>query len=488
MKHKRTSLLSLLALTVLATLLVGAPQNHGAHASPTVVTTVSVDSLYPDVGVNASTDRVYVANSGIDTVSVIDGASNAAIATTGQCFRSGGPIALEGEDGTGDGAVMERGAASKQKTVWLHNGESRTLSFDLDGTARYEVVVRYSNDGPPDTVQVSIDGTIIGQCTSQDTRSPGGVPGSGWNVFFSCEPLGPAILSPGQHELVVSAETDFYGVEIDVVSLSPIAYPEATPPVAAPELLPAADYWLVASDGGIFTFGDAGFHGSTGDIALSQPIGGMAATPSGNGYWLVASDGGVFSCGDAGFFGSTGAIALNQPIVGMAATPSGNGYWLVASDGGVFSCGDAGLHGSTGAIALNQPIVGMATTPSVNGYWLVASDGGIFSFGDALFYGSTGNIALNQPIVGMAATPSGNGYWLVASDGGIFSFGDADFYGSTGAIALNQPIVGMAATPSGNGYWLVASDGGIFSFGDADFFGSTGNITLNQPIVGMSAD
>jgi hypothetical protein len=41
-------------------------------------------------------------------------------------------------------------------------------------------------------------------------------------VFFSCEPLGPVILSPGQHELVVSAETDSHGVEIDVVSLSPI--------------------------------------------------------------------------------------------------------------------------------------------------------------------------------------------------------------------------------------------------------------------------
>ncbi|MDA8366275.1 MAG: hypothetical protein M0Z62_04855, partial [Actinomycetota bacterium] len=36
-------------------------------------------------------------------------------------------------------------------------------------------------------------------------------------------------------------------------------------------------------------------------------------------YWLVASDGGVFSFGDAHFHGSTGAITLNKPIVGMAA-------------------------------------------------------------------------------------------------------------------------------------------------------------------------
>ena len=62
----------------------------------------------------------------------------------------------------------------------------------------------------------------------------------------------------------------------------------------------------------------------------------------------MASDGGVFTFGDANFYGSTGNIHLNKPIVGMAATPSGHGYWLVASDGGVFSFGDAAFHGSTG--------------------------------------------------------------------------------------------------------------------------------------------
>ena len=39
------------------------------------------------------------------------------------------------------------------------------------------------------------------------------------------------------------------------------------------------------------------------------PVVGMAATPSGHGYWLVASDGGIFSFGDAPFYGSTGAHA-----------------------------------------------------------------------------------------------------------------------------------------------------------------------------------
>src|SRR5580700_5993815 len=45
----------------------------------------------------------------------------------------------------------------------------------------------------------------------------------------------------------------------------------------------------------------------------------------------------VFAFGDAPFYGSTGTIALSHQIVGMAATRSGHGYWLVASDGGIFS-------------------------------------------------------------------------------------------------------------------------------------------------------
>ena len=39
---------------------------------------------------------------------------------------------------------------------------------------------------------------------------------------------------------------------------------------------------------------------------------------TGKGYWLIASDGGILSYGDAAFFGSTGAKTLNKPIVGMA--------------------------------------------------------------------------------------------------------------------------------------------------------------------------
>ncbi len=228
-------------------------------------------------------------------------------------------------------------------------------------------------------------------------------------------------------------------------------------------------YWVLKGDGGIFSFGDAKFHGSAGGSGIAQPAIALTPTDDGGGYFIAATDGGVFTYGDAGFHGSMGGKSLSGHVVGIAGDGSG-GYWLAGTDGGVFSFG-AAFYGSMGGQKLNAPVVGMAATPSGKGYWLVASDGGLFAFGDAGFHGSMGGKKLNAPVVGMAATPSGKGYWLVASDGGLFAFGDAHFYGSMGGTKLAAPVTGMAARPQGDGYWLVARDGGVFSFGAADFHG-----------------
>jgi hypothetical protein len=176
---------------------------------------------------------------------------------------------------------------------------------------------------------------------------------------------------------------------------------------------------------------------------LNRPVVGMAGFSNSDGYWLVASDGGMFAFGGAGFYGSMGGHPLNRPVVGMAATSDGKGYWLVASDGGMFAFGDAGFYGSMGGHPLNQPVVGMAATPDGKGYWLVAADGGIFAFGDAHFYGSTGNLTLNQPIVGMTADSSGHGYWFTNSNGAVSAYGDATYWGSAPQV-IDRPVVGMA--------------------------------------------
>ena len=160
----------------------------------------------------------------------------------------------------------------------------------------------------------------------------------------------------------------------------------------------------------------------------------------------MASDGGIFSFGDAEFFGSTGGIRLNKPIVGMAATPDGNGYWLVASDGGIFSYGDAGFFGSTGSIHLNSPVVGMAAGPG--GERLLA--GGLRRRHLHLRHGRFLRLGRLPP-----PQQAGGGHGGDARRQGLLAGGlrrrassptaTPLFYGSTGGMQLNKPIVGMAS-------------------------------------------
>jgi len=226
-------------------------------------------------------------------------------------------------------------------------------------------------------------------------------------------------------------------------------------------------YWLVATDGGIFSFGDASFYGSTGAIALNKPIVGMAPTPDGKGYWLVASDGGIFSYGDASFYGSTGAMHLNKPIVVMAATPDGKGYWLAASDGGIFTFGDAGFFGSTGAIKLNQPIIAMAPTADGQGYWLAAADAGIFTFGDAHYLGGgpltqDGNTI--DDFAAFAASTDGGGYLIADASGSfLLNFGDAPYYGLGYTPGSSAQVAGLTSPVVNSGYWEAKQDGSVYA-------------------------
>lgn len=114
----------------------------------------------------------------------------------------------------------------------------------------------------------------------------------------------------------------------------------------------------------------------------------VAMHPSGKGYYIVASDGGVFSFGEAPFFGSLGGQRLNKPITGMAVRPQGDGYLLCGADGGVFAFGAAKFSGSLGSVVLNAPIVDIEFDAEGDGYWMLGADGGIFTFGAANYHGS----------------------------------------------------------------------------------------------------
>jgi peptidoglycan hydrolase-like amidase len=252
-------------------------------------------------------------------------------------------------------------------------------------------------------------------------------------------------------------------------------------------------YWINAADGGVFSFGNAQFYGSTGGTRLNAPVVGLASTHDAAGYWEVATDGGVFSFGDAQFQGSTGSIRLNKPMVGMAVTPDGAGYWLVASDGGIFAYGDAGFYGSTGSLVLNKPVIGMVPTHDGKGYWLIASDGGVFAYGDAGFFGSLGGAPPSTALVGVAPTPDGGGYWVLSANGSVYDFGDAPQVGiAAGSPALGGmkgPMTGLIPDFSGQGFDAVNGSGQVVAFGDAPYFGdvTTAVKSYSGHAVGIAA-
>ena len=151
----------------------------------------------------------------------------------------------------------------------------------------------------------------------------------------------------------------------------------------------------------------------------------MAATPDGGGYWLVASDGGIFAFGDAVFYGSTGSLTLNKPIVGMAATPAATatGWWPPTA--------------ASSPTATPTSTAPPAASPSTSRSWawprrrtarLLA--GGLRRRHLLLRRRRLPRLD-RQPQTRTSrwwAWPpprDGQGYWLVASDGGIFSYGDA---------------------------------------------------------------
>ena len=138
-----------------------------------------------------------------------------------------------------------------------------------------------------------------------------------------------------------------------------------------------------ASPEGRVTTVGLSFHGDLAGSPPAAPIVGLVPTPSGAGYWLVGRDGGVFTFGDARYFGSTGGLRLAAPIVGMTAMPDGSGYWLAGADGGVFAFGGAPFLGSMAGQRLSAPIARINGRSTGRGYALYGSDGARHAFGDA---------------------------------------------------------------------------------------------------------
>src|SRR5262245_55655267 len=113
---------------------------------------------------------------------------------------------------------------------------------------------------------------------------------------------------------------------------------------------------------------------------LNKPVVGMAATANGQGYWLVASDGGMFTF-NAPFKGSMGGHRLNKPVIGMAPAPGGQGYALVGADGGLFRFGNnVPFYGSAANACPGAAAVGVATSSGAVGYWITFANATTYAF------------------------------------------------------------------------------------------------------------
>jgi hypothetical protein len=218
-------------------------------------------------------------------------------------------------------------------------------------------------------------------------------------------------------------------------------------------------YWLDASDGGVFSFGDTQFYGSIPGLgihpagsglpnSLNAPIVGMVPSHDQGGYFMVASDGGVFAFGDAHFAGSCPGIGgCSGAAVAVMPDASGNGYWLITQTGNVYTFGDAPYLGAPGP--QSSPITSAVATPSGHGYYILDAAGQVFAYGDAndglgnVPPGATGG---SNPASAIFVTSDNGGYWVADALGKVFPFGNAPSDGDMSGTVLNAPIIAASGS------------------------------------------
>ena len=359
-------------------------------------------------------------------------------------------------------------------TIILHGGA--TWSFDPQ-------MVLTDDTNPTDSPGDMTGGFCLDTDTSNTKLQVSGIcgfdvpAGDRMTAAFTDSVNNPS--TPGSYTLSVATNNDPMAVD------------------SAPFSIVNEGYWLVGSDGGVFTFGQANFYGSTGSLKLQRPVVGIVSTADHGGYWLDASDGGVFSYGDTAFFGSIPGLglhpagsgvakSLNAPIVGMVPSYDDHGYFMVASDGGVFTFGDAKFSGSCPGIGgCAGSAVSVLPDSTGNGYWLVTNLGAIYAFGDAPYFGAPGNNG--APVTAAVRTSDGGGYWVLAADGTVSNYGDAAALGAQGhSFYSDDPATAIFSAFDNQGASVAYSDGGIQHYGDAPSYGDMSGTNLNGSIIAAS--
>ena len=160
-----------------------------------------------------------------------------------------------------DGGVFSFGDASYHGRVFVHPPCPAGPSPGCGG-----VVV-------PPRGDFEVGGTPLGIASSPD--------GGGYWIATAAGELAPF----GDTENFGSPAQDNSQLAAPVVGISAVPTPLCSPPTAPPGSQPASPgpppegYWIIGADGGVFSYGDAQFHGSAAGMHLVAPIVGSAGMP-----------------------------------------------------------------------------------------------------------------------------------------------------------------------------------------------------------------
>lgn len=81
-----------------------------------------------------------------------------------------------------------------------------------------------------------------------------------------------------------------------------------------------------------------------------SPVSAGRAMRTGHGGWFVGIDGGVYTVGEAPFHGSITDVRPTSRIVDILSTDNDGGYWLLGEDGGIFAQGNAAQPPGVGPV------------------------------------------------------------------------------------------------------------------------------------------
>ena len=285
----------------------GSTQSGCGATPPTVTVGAGPEYLGVLPSSDASPDTVYVANSGSGTVSIFGqpgavGSPSASDAGSGSVTVSWGLPAADGYLPVGSYTVMPSPACASCTGLITTGATSTTVGGLTNGTSYTFTLVAANAAGPGPASPTSNAATPTASSTVPS--APSGLTATAGNASVALTWTAPT--SDGG-----SAITG-YDVYVGTVSGGESATPVNSSPVTATSYSVSG-----LTNGTAYYFTVEAVNAVGNSPASNQASATPASRPSaGRGYWLVARDGGVFSFGDARFFGSMGGVPLNQPVVG----------------------------------------------------------------------------------------------------------------------------------------------------------------------------